>query len=104
MTFDPWALTTLVALSGWTALLVFYSRASLVQANALNVLHKLDAMFDDRVTRVVGRIQERALRPKAPTLQSPSQPPQNAAQDALRDIFGGQPLEPIDEQPDVEGV
>lgn len=92
----------LLALAGWTAVLVLFSRSLLPMANALAVLQKVDSVIDDRIMRVVTRIQDRQNKGKpAPRPQSN---PNEAAVEAVANLFGGAPLEPFGEQPDPEGL
>lgn len=99
-----WAVVAFALLCGWTACLVLVARSLLPMANSIGTLNKVDALIDDRIMRTVQRIQER-MRPKVEVPPIPSsQQPQNAAEAALKDLFGGAPLEPMDEQPDAEGL
>ena len=94
-----WAAVALLALGGWAFSNAHLSRSLLPMANAVGALQKVDALIDDRIMRVVQRIREREEKRPATQVQQ-AQGGNNAAADALKDIFGGQPIEPISEQPD----
>ena len=97
------AAVALVALAGWTAVLVLLSRSLLPMANALGVLHKVDSVVDDRIQRVVERIEGRRNR-GVPVVPPPQPKPQsNQAASQLAEIFGGSPIEGIGEQPESDG-
>lgn len=86
-----------LALAGWSVFLVMFTRAQLPSANALGILQKVDQAMDERIKRLLTSIEAK----RRPAVQSvPSQP--NAAQEELRNIFGGNPVAPIGEQPDSE--
>jgi len=96
----PW-LVAVAALGGWSAVLILLSRSLLPMANALGALNKVDALFDERVMKVLDRVRDR---------QNPArkvnrdQPPQQQPVNPLSQIFGGDPLTPVMDQPDAEGL
>lgn len=102
MTWLPWAVA-LVALAGWTAVLVLLSRSLLPMANSLATLNKVDAAIDDRIARVLGRLRER-VAPKPETAPPPAAAAQmSPGEAAIRDLFGsGGGLEPLEDQPEAE--
>jgi hypothetical protein len=100
-----WACIAVVALIGWTAVLVLLSRALLPMANALVALHKVDALIDDRIAKLWTRVQQRQERTTPPPpRREQEQTGGNSAADALRDIFGSSPLLPVSEQPDADDL
>jgi len=97
-----WAAVAILALAGWTTVLVLLSRSLLPMANALGVLNKVDSVIDDRIMRVVQRIRER--EDKRSVLQA-TQPQQKETSGAARvnpitELFGQGAIEPVGEQPD----
>jgi hypothetical protein len=97
-----WACIALLALGGWASTLVFLGKSMLPMANALGALNKVDALFDERVMKVLDRVRDRqnparkANRDQPPQQQTPTNP--------LSQIFGGDPLIPVGDQPDAEGL
>jgi hypothetical protein len=103
-----WALLTFAALGGWAATLVLFARATLPMANALKVTEQVDDRIDRRIASVLAKADDiRERRMKIPGLpeQKPSErPKQPSPIDQMREIFGGTPIEPFNEQPDAEGL
>ena len=97
--------TALLAFAGWTYTLVALMRHLLPMANAVGVLQKVDALVDDRITRVVTRIREKeSEKPNVPP-GKPQPAPRDATQDAFRSIFGTNAIvEPLLDQPDADDV
>jgi len=97
-----WAAIALLALGGWAFTNVRVTHGLLPQANALNVLGKLDAIIDERIRVVVERVTARAeRRPPGDQPRAQTQA-RNAATEELERAFGGMPLSPIGEQPDSD--
>lgn len=97
---NVFAFIAVLALAGWTAVLVLFSRSLLPMANALSVLHKVDKLIDDRIAAVVERIRARQQRGAPKAGPQTGQTQQNTGDDELARIFGGSPIEPLGEQPD----
>lgn len=97
-----WSSVALLALAGWAGTLFVLTKALMPQANALNVLQKVDTLIDGRIRSVVERVQQRQGKlPDPKTIGTRVvDNPDDAAASAIRDVFGGAPLMPLDEQPD----
>lgn len=97
-----WAGIALLALGGWALTLFILNKSLMPQANALNVLQKVNAMIDDRVIAILERLKNRRSVPKIP-----GQPPAPADDQIthLRQIFGDDPLvDRVLEQPEPEVI
>ncbi len=97
-----WAAATIVVLAGWTVTLIFLMRALLPMANALKVYSQLNEHIDRQIRQVVERIQGRQGGIPLPKEKRMASEPPETTIDALREVFGGNPIEPISEQPDNE--
>ncbi len=100
-----WAGIALLALAGWAVTLAILTRAFVPMANTLSILHKVDKLIDDRIATVVQRIRDRQDRGMSKAQNVPrgtESDARDAANDALRQVFGGAPLEGIPEQPDSD--
>jgi hypothetical protein len=96
-----WSGVALLSLAGWGTFIVMVARSVLPQANALGSLHKIDALIDDRITKIIDRIRSRQTPP--PAVQSSQQPSNGQTRtNPIEQIFGGTPLEPIGDQPDSD--
>jgi len=94
------AAATILALAGWTVTLIFLMRALLPMANALKVHAQLNENIDKQIRQVVERIQSRQGGIPLPKEKRMASEAPETTLDALRDVFGGSPIEPISEQPD----
>lgn len=103
-----WAFVAVVAFAGWAMTLIYVSKSILPMANALNVLGKLSGYEDEKIRKVLERIQQKQggipNPPKVPATGQKSST--EAAMDAVRNAFGNNVLQPIGEQPpaDTDGL
>jgi hypothetical protein len=92
-----------IALASLLTLAVFvvqYARALLPLANALKVIHAVDALVDDRIARTFERV--RARRERTPGAQPSSVPPGVPERaNPLAEVFGPGPLF-LPDQPDAD--
>lgn len=89
----------LAGFAGWTVTLIFLSKSILPMANALNALGKLGGYEDEKIRKVIERIQERTGGVIPPPPKVPAREHQQSGVDAVRQAFGGDVFQPIGEQP-----
>lgn len=100
-----WAVVALLAMAGWSAVLVLLSRSLLPMANALGALNRVDTLFDERVMKVLTRVRDRQERRPTPPKPSDNYTAGVDPAAPMRDIFGGGlGIEPIGDQPDSDDL
>jgi hypothetical protein len=94
-----WVIATL-ALAGWTATLVFLSKALLPLANAFKVQVGIDEFVNKQLTTLLDRRDQIEQRKKmASKPPEPKEQPVSEAEREIQRLFGPQPF--VAEQPDA---
>lgn len=101
-----WATVALAAILGCGFLLYMMARTILPNANAMKVLHEIDARFDERVRSILHKATD-LKKKEAPQPIAGVAPPQGQMPtNPLEQLFPGSRIfEPITEQPEAaEGL